>query len=1813
MKRKKLLFTVFVAFLTVLCVLSLRILTKPLNKLSVNTPAKTILSTPANRSISSQRNEVSAFVKNVPSVTNSNLKSLPSTTNNTYLTNGDGQIGASALKQIASIEAEKASRNPAQQKISSYLLYAEKMSQGVSIAQGVPSPRVSLDKDENGRVSVDIKANVTDTLLQYIETLGGKVINDFPQYQAIRANVPLTNIELLAARTDVVFITPATHAMNNTVDSQGDYTHQANTARTTFGVNGSGLKIGVLSDSVTNYPGCQISGLVTVLPNQNGTNYPYVHGEGTAMLEIVNDLAPGAQLYFATAEGGEANFANNIQQLYAAGCNIIVDDILYYDESPFQDGIVAQAVNSVTSQGVLYFSSASNSGNQDSGTSGTWEGDFVNGGSVGSPVNGEGGFIHSFGAANYDRITQTSSSGSPTVLFWSDPSGDSTNDYDLYVLDSTGTSVVDYSTDSQTGNQIPYESTTVPLNAGERIVIVQVKGAGRFLHLDTQRGRLAISTQGSTRGHNCATNAFGVAAVNVANSYPNAFTGGSQNPVESFSSDGPRRIFFQADGTPVTPGNFSSLGGVLRQKPDIAAADGVTTDVPSPLFNPFFGTSAAAPHAAAIAALLKSYNNSLTTAQIRTILTNTALDIMSPGPDRDSGAGIVMALAALRSQPVTQAPPVLTNPQVTPASGTSATSFEFLVDYSDPNSLPPLTGSPTVYLSNDTSHQMTLKSGSTYHYTTTLSPGSYSYSFGAVNLLGGAAQTGWYGGPTVYSSGNATIDITIQCPQISPEMILQYSLTSATGPWTTIPVNQAILSPLVVPASSQVWFQASTSSANYTYRGWDAYVNGVHIGGNTASGWAIQLGTATELGLEVSYNYTPQSYTISGTALLSNGSQVPSGVDLVLTSSQQAVTNHSSNGSWSFSGVSGGVTVTITPSAAGYEFTPASLVFYDLQGNQSSQVFTANASDDSVPITLLTNLPPSVSTNAAVTFGWTGQDNVTPTASLQYQYKLDGVDAGWSAWSLATSASYTVSNGCYTFWVRAMDQAGNINQAPTNFTFVVNAGPVVLSAAQNNRSVWSSRLTVQMPVGASRPSSNIVILPAYSGLPDTDLVPVRIHRADQTEPAGANVIVASQLGLPALITKTTSGWLATLPDNLSPGQITNYDIVWGKVKYFGWQEDVSVPANFPNGGGILSSYLDYNLNLWRVAAKNYQYINTIGNEKAWVWMNMGNASGPVINETLLRYTPGHPDDGVTGYQTYYEFGSILKTTPNISLFWSDRENIYIDNGHVTSNLERYGVQTFLTNGTFLNSQDGVYTTNVNLSLPSNSVNNWLWFLYQSATNLFMSVNNYAGVPTIPATSIDNFSKKQSGFSWQHVFPIGTNALIIWQRYWSATNNNIYYPRQEIDYAIYNTEGQVITPRTVLTPVLADNITQPPQDWYQLESILTDNAGKVWISYYHTQGGALTNCYVVLGVDGSIWQGPVQTGSGRSFNFCDRDGLIWTWEGSQFLVLNPDGTTNVPPRIGAWTPNQPCSGISASVGSTDYRLYDRWSPQIANANIPQVDLPSSMEVYDLNLWSNGLHTANITIQNGTNTIWTQSGQFTGQVAVAVPGAFNAGQNTLTFSQNDFLGGQILVTFPYSFNHTISAAADAYASVSPSGNIVVTNGASATFSFSPSLYYHIASVQVDSSAVSTNSPYTFNNINQDHIIQVYSAPDLATNGVPHWWLAQYGLTNPTWDAAALADQDHDGMATWQEYIAGTSPVDANSRFAVKRSQILSGTTNFALYWDSVPGRSYTVYGRTNLYSGSWSNLYQVSGDGTEKGYTNNSVYSGQQFFKLGVQLQ
>ncbi|WP_439378625.1 S8 family serine peptidase [Amycolatopsis lexingtonensis] len=645
---------------------------------------------------------------------------------------GPDAFTETAQQQIAALQAVKAGRTATESKVDSKLLAAEK---GVTKQLNALQSGVSAA----GTTLVDIRASkVTPDLIAGLTKAGAGIRAVSDRYASVRAEVPVAKVSEIAARGDVKRVeqadeamtarelaTPATtpgktetkqqkadriagelqKALNAkaqrsaaaaaTLTSEGDRAHNADLARQQFGVTGVGVKACALSDGVDSLAASVAKGElpadVDVIAGQEGEG-----DEGTAMLEIVHDLAPNAKLGFASAFNSDASFADNIRKLrFESHCDVIVDDVIYFKESPFQDWIIAQAVNDVTADGALYFSSAGNEGNVASGTAGHWEGDFVDSGkSVGKFAGTAHNFAGAAGTQIYEPISNASSAGVPVTLHWSDPLGASGNDYDLYLLNSAG-AVVSFSQDVQTGTQDPYERVTTPSfgGTGLRLAIVKFSGQNRYLSLSALRGRFsdsadglkAFNTPGVTVGHSAARDAFSVAAApaakafgrllepgdpaNPAGPYPGSFSGATK--AERFSSDGPRRVFYEADGTPITPGNLSSTGGEVRNKPEITAADGVTTSVTG--FNPFFGTSAAAPHAAAIASLVLSGNPGLPPAEVREALITTAIDIESPGRDNYTGAGVILADKVLAYTGASPQPlAVAKQPTVTPADGGSA-------------------------------------------------------------------------------------------------------------------------------------------------------------------------------------------------------------------------------------------------------------------------------------------------------------------------------------------------------------------------------------------------------------------------------------------------------------------------------------------------------------------------------------------------------------------------------------------------------------------------------------------------------------------------------------------------------------------------------------------------------------------------------------------------------------------------------------------------------------------------------------------------------------------------------------------------------------------------------------------------------------------------------------------------------------------------------------------------------------------------------------------------------------------------------------
>src|SRR5437868_3505299 len=222
-------------------------------------------------------------------------------------------LSPEVVAQIDALLAEKESRSAVEQKIDSQLLYEGRMEAGEAVAVGLWVVETDLPYAADGHLIVDVRAQAGSTLASRLPGVDVELVSASDDGSSLRLHLNVDEIAALASDPDVLFVQPRQAASVAGQDaafnlvaatgqgsrtSEGDVTHLAFAARGAFHVDGTGIRIGVLSNGVSSLADSQARGdlgPVTILPGQGGSG-----DEGTAMLEIVHDLAPGAQLYFAT-------------------------------------------------------------------------------------------------------------------------------------------------------------------------------------------------------------------------------------------------------------------------------------------------------------------------------------------------------------------------------------------------------------------------------------------------------------------------------------------------------------------------------------------------------------------------------------------------------------------------------------------------------------------------------------------------------------------------------------------------------------------------------------------------------------------------------------------------------------------------------------------------------------------------------------------------------------------------------------------------------------------------------------------------------------------------------------------------------------------------------------------------------------------------------------------------------------------------------------------------------------------------------------------------------------------------------------------------------------------------------------------------------------------------------------------------------------------------------------------------------------------------------------------------------------------------
>jgi hypothetical protein len=546
----------------------------------------------------------------------------------------------------------------------------------------------SLGIDNSGRIGVQVYAASPITAQQEasLTSLGVAVLKNTADFKAVpgadlpatgllSTTVPYDQLDAVAALGWVSALRPSLRPAVDVgpVDAESVQLHKADVAQA-HGLTGKGQKIGAISGDVDHLADSVAQGELPA-DVQVLRQATYNDDEGTAMLEIIHDIAPDAKLAYASTRDTTAEYVEAFHELANAGVTMIAEDIALDDEPAFQQGIGAATAEGLAAHGIWVSSSAGNLGGRHAPrvtATGTGAGaDGAVGPFTGCP-NAVDNVVKLRGDdTTYDLNLLPGATVMPT-LQWSEPRAvfptagqGGFTDLNLYLMDATGTKCLAASNAVQadgvgdTIEQFIYQNTTGVAQPAKLVVDVQgTSSAKKAPVLDLRWRALSAGVQTidppeRAGSMNPDSNYLGFAtsagAVNASTSVDPKTTA-----LEAYSAAGPTQIITTTRCPGGKPGPCKGVTGPLTRSfpaPYWVASDGVSVSGVGPFGSGtcptavegqcrFFGTSASAPSAAGVAALTRQEFGG----HLHPVLLNAILAARSVHRDGAAfGAGVLSA------------------------------------------------------------------------------------------------------------------------------------------------------------------------------------------------------------------------------------------------------------------------------------------------------------------------------------------------------------------------------------------------------------------------------------------------------------------------------------------------------------------------------------------------------------------------------------------------------------------------------------------------------------------------------------------------------------------------------------------------------------------------------------------------------------------------------------------------------------------------------------------------------------------------------------------------------------------------------------------------------------------------------------------------------------------------------------------------------------------------------------------------------------------------------------------------------------------
>ena len=593
---------------------------------------------------------------------------------------------------------------------------AEQLAASVGLPVSGPSS-LSVDADGAIAVTVSFATAPGDADVDRVSAIG-TVDRVYRFSQAIAVTVDPARLPELSDLPGVTSVVPVVQPVNTgalapksivgptaapaddscrAIPVEADGPLRTELARETFGVDGTGVTVGIISDSygltseVTTPEQDVALGVLPGPGNPCGYETPVevlVEGssgddEGRGMAQLVHGIAPGAKLMFASGWDGPNAFAESIIELAEAGADIIVDDLGYATETYFQQGLISRAIAHVRAQGIAYYTSAGNAnavGDEDGPSAGlpisSWQTPAFRGTECPEWVEAPEGMteydcLDFDPTSGEDPVEQLGLNGrySPQLLLsWGEPIDGVTSGFSLQLYtadDEPELYSAGFVFDPQIPNQMLSSDGTPPAGDYQLVVVRDLtdgapnepavwigafNGAGAIDWREYDRSAGDDVVGPVTFGHPADGSGVGVAAADWR----------TPNEPESFTSPGPGTVLFAPDD-PASTTPAAALPEPQRvQAPVIAGVDGTRTSFfggPGDGLYRFYGTSAAAPNVAATHALAAQYAPAIDADTVTDLMVETAAAMTNPfagvlldedvfGAGLADGYGLLAALPA---------------------------------------------------------------------------------------------------------------------------------------------------------------------------------------------------------------------------------------------------------------------------------------------------------------------------------------------------------------------------------------------------------------------------------------------------------------------------------------------------------------------------------------------------------------------------------------------------------------------------------------------------------------------------------------------------------------------------------------------------------------------------------------------------------------------------------------------------------------------------------------------------------------------------------------------------------------------------------------------------------------------------------------------------------------------------------------------------------------------------------------------------------------------------------------------------------------